>query len=689
MDGDGELTDVPRNIKIFISYAWESEPYKAWVASVATRLRREGIHAILDRWDLGDQDIPSFMNRWVRDADRVLMIGSPQYRDKVHAMESRERVTGSGWESGLLTAQLFTDGADRRWPIVTAIGRGTWRDAFPTYVVSRDHVDLTQNDRFEAEWERLKQRLLDQVPSGPEVGPAPATALTPEYTAATGAFQSEESSGSGPDADAVSVAAAFDSAEEGADGGPTHEFDSPIPRVEGFPCLAQVAWGFSHPPHLAVPVAEDLLLTTTPSGPAEIKAGDTGELKWGEAGGLREQPFTVAWVPNDGSRLVLLRASCKTLVKRFAMCGPPARVGAPWAVLTQQEGDQAVAIGAFGEDLSELADLPTDLGAVAGGPIMSGSHLVGIVHARQSEDGLLWAPLAGYLCQDAWQAQLGIDGAEPQLAIRGGLETVLGAAAEPLKALLMTELQVSTDEAMANELLVRSQPELTKLFATLSSRLIDGKRPEALDDLRKIVNYALPALADKAVSHAMRLNHTVGGEALTDADVGTATTAEALMAAFDGRPMELRFFDDGRPPEGDLALPGVPTSGIDPEGKGFAEAFAKHFENKYPPPSEEELVKLFGKVIVSRARIPRRVDVESERLAYSKKILANLSTAGETYYLLVPVQKERLSQTLALIERLKQEFPMIMFLALPVDVTREAEDAVLIRNLTKIYVVKS
>lgn len=53
--------DVP---KVFISYSHDSIKHKQWVLNLATRLRNNGIDAILDQFELkpGD-DIPHFMEK--------------------------------------------------------------------------------------------------------------------------------------------------------------------------------------------------------------------------------------------------------------------------------------------------------------------------------------------------------------------------------------------------------------------------------------------------------------------------------------------------------------------------------------------------------------------------------------------------------------------------------------------------
>lgn len=63
---------VPR---VFISYSHDSQEHKIWVADIARKLIENGIDVILDQWDLrlGD-DVPKFMEKAVREAQRVLMV---------------------------------------------------------------------------------------------------------------------------------------------------------------------------------------------------------------------------------------------------------------------------------------------------------------------------------------------------------------------------------------------------------------------------------------------------------------------------------------------------------------------------------------------------------------------------------------------------------------------------------------
>ena len=50
--------------KVFISYSHDNPNHKQWVASLAIKLRENGVDAVLDQWDLyPGEDVPVFMEK--------------------------------------------------------------------------------------------------------------------------------------------------------------------------------------------------------------------------------------------------------------------------------------------------------------------------------------------------------------------------------------------------------------------------------------------------------------------------------------------------------------------------------------------------------------------------------------------------------------------------------------------------
>lgn len=68
----------------FISYAWGKPEHEFWVEhSLATDLKKAGIRILLDRWDNAriGASVSRFVER-IAAADRVLVVGTPKYREK-------------------------------------------------------------------------------------------------------------------------------------------------------------------------------------------------------------------------------------------------------------------------------------------------------------------------------------------------------------------------------------------------------------------------------------------------------------------------------------------------------------------------------------------------------------------------------------------------------------------------------
>ncbi len=100
---------------VFISYSHDSPAHKQWVAKLATKLRGNGIDAILDQWDLslGD-DVTRFMEDRLSSSERVLVICTDEYVRKAN-----EGIGGVGYEKMIVTAELVRNlGTNKFIPII-------------------------------------------------------------------------------------------------------------------------------------------------------------------------------------------------------------------------------------------------------------------------------------------------------------------------------------------------------------------------------------------------------------------------------------------------------------------------------------------------------------------------------------------------------------------------------------------
>ena len=144
---------MTENPKVFISYSHDSPEHKQWVSELAARLRRDGIDAILDQWDLGlGDDVTRFMERGIVEADRVLVICTDKYVSKANTAEG-----GVGYERMIVNAELVQNlGTDKFIPIIR---QASGKAKTPIFLGTRVYADFTNDSQFDVECEKLIRKL--------------------------------------------------------------------------------------------------------------------------------------------------------------------------------------------------------------------------------------------------------------------------------------------------------------------------------------------------------------------------------------------------------------------------------------------------------------------------------------------------------------------------------------------------
>jgi len=158
--------------KAFISYSHDSQDHKKWVLDLATRLRNNGVDAILDQWDLkpGD-DLPRFMEQGLIAADRVLMVCTDKYVEKANAGAG-----GVGYEKMIVTADLLkTIDSNKVIPLIRQSGSHN----VPTFLRTKLFLDFSRSDQFEFSFDELI-RTLHNAPlyEKPAIANNPFTPVT-------------------------------------------------------------------------------------------------------------------------------------------------------------------------------------------------------------------------------------------------------------------------------------------------------------------------------------------------------------------------------------------------------------------------------------------------------------------------------------------------------------------------------
>lgn len=150
--------------KVFISYSHDTLEHKKWVLELATRLRTNGIDAILDQWELtAGSDIPHYMEENLANADYIVMVCTSNYVEKAN-----KGTGGVGYEKMIITSTLMKSiNQNKIIPIIRQSGE----KAVPTFLTSKMYIDFSKPDEFELSYDNLvrtihKSPLFKKPPVG-------------------------------------------------------------------------------------------------------------------------------------------------------------------------------------------------------------------------------------------------------------------------------------------------------------------------------------------------------------------------------------------------------------------------------------------------------------------------------------------------------------------------------------------
>ena len=165
-----EKIDKP---KVFISYAWGTEDYKDKVLSFASDLVQSGIDVELDRWSLKEGfDSYAFMEQCVNDPSitNVIILLDPVYAKKADA-----RTGGVGTETQIISPEIYNKTKQEKFIPVVFERDKNGAVLKPSFVKGLLHFDLTNDETYNSEFERLVKRLYGRESiKKPELGSRPA-----------------------------------------------------------------------------------------------------------------------------------------------------------------------------------------------------------------------------------------------------------------------------------------------------------------------------------------------------------------------------------------------------------------------------------------------------------------------------------------------------------------------------------
>lgn len=160
--------DIPKGRKVvFISYSWDSKEHKKWVKKLADALVNKGIYTLLDEYVSGGVSLPLFMTHGIQRANKVLVIGTKNYVQKMMQIG-----TGAGFEGSIITSALFENIATNKF--IPCLRSGDFNESFPPLIKNSKGFDFRDDAKFEQELDNLSREIWGcPINQRPKLGDIP------------------------------------------------------------------------------------------------------------------------------------------------------------------------------------------------------------------------------------------------------------------------------------------------------------------------------------------------------------------------------------------------------------------------------------------------------------------------------------------------------------------------------------
>jgi len=161
---DSVFDEIPVGAKVaFISYSWENEIdeiHKDWVRKLANDLIGMGVYVLLDQYLLEGYPLPYFMNKGLDIADKIIVIGTPTYRNKSILASGG----GVALEGAIIHAGMFSNLPTTK--VIPVCRKGSFGSGFPPMIGSRNGFDFSDDSKYASLLPELVRAICD-VPKHP------------------------------------------------------------------------------------------------------------------------------------------------------------------------------------------------------------------------------------------------------------------------------------------------------------------------------------------------------------------------------------------------------------------------------------------------------------------------------------------------------------------------------------------
>ena len=143
---------------VFISYSWDDNQHRKWVKSLADSLRKYDIVVRLDQYLPKGTPLTRFMMDGIKNADKVLIIGTPLYKEKAEAY-----VGGTNVEHQIININIGKNFEDPKF--IPILRRGTFETSFTDLIGDRTGYDFRDDSQFSELVDDLASEILQAFQS--------------------------------------------------------------------------------------------------------------------------------------------------------------------------------------------------------------------------------------------------------------------------------------------------------------------------------------------------------------------------------------------------------------------------------------------------------------------------------------------------------------------------------------------
>lgn len=159
---------------VFISYSWDSPEHKDWVRKLSDDLRTKySVYTLLDQNNRGGYDLITFMTKGVQRSDRVLLIGTPEYKRKSELYDGG----GVKYEDQLITVELYHKMGSSKF--IPVLREGKFDTSFTSIIETKTGYSMLDDEDYDSVLYHLAADLWNNpINAAPALGPKPSFAKT-------------------------------------------------------------------------------------------------------------------------------------------------------------------------------------------------------------------------------------------------------------------------------------------------------------------------------------------------------------------------------------------------------------------------------------------------------------------------------------------------------------------------------